>query len=1045
MAKSGRLGIVTTWGPQALCALILAIAGCSAGKDRVGGGGAPLGRATEPLVNGAACLSRSDCNSGYCDNTGHCAACAADGNCVEGTVGTAGGQYCSSAGVCAARKGDGQSCAASNQCAGAGCYQARQCLNGCCDNSNVCHGYATGDKACSSGRKCDDGNACHTGGTVNTTPNPHTCTGTTNLANGSSCDPDTSVCTVDQCSAGACTHAAGNGGVTCHNASGDCDTTTSCDGATPACPSGLKPVGTVCRALSGVCDAAETCTGTSPSCPPDAVTPAGTICRAPTTSCDPAESCPGSAGYMQTLTLTNPTGGSAQTNFQVRLEILGNNTAFWSHLDGGTAATGHDIHVEDASGTELSFWIEQLDPVNQRAWIWVKVPSIAAPVSTATLTLLYGDPARVSASDITATMIFGDEFTGSSVDGTKWVIDSATGWAVSGGHLTTTNNTGRIHSITAVTTGMVLETKFKITNWNSDAAGIMVNGVRNTGDTHGDGMQPGLNLSGTQINYWNNSLWTDAFSWTGSYATTFVRSSIQVIGGTSNKSILTTWADESNSRTLTFSQNYTPTSAALMLGKRYDNIIDDGAFSADWDWALIRKFAPTPPTLIANGDEAVNPAGKNCPPDTLGDCGSSCGSCDLACQASQVSRLPVDPGEPFDIASDGTRIYWTDPSAGAIKSAALDGTGPTTLITGRPGVVGLAADDTFLYFTDVLEKSVSRIPKSGGTPQILAYEQRQPRFLVNDGDRVLWTNQGTGIADGSVRQYTKSAGRLDSLADRQQGPWTIASVAGKAYWSDTVTGTIFSRGSTTDPIQTIVTGLQAPTLASASALHVLSADGRLYDFDVTSQQLAGRATSPFGAFFLAASEPSLFWTNGFRQSVTEQLSSGAYPSTVWRRSGINVPRVVRSVASGIYFSVASSSVPGSIFTFVPDPAQNVPTGSPVCPPGHTGPICDSVTPPIVPSLECVFETTDHRLIAHFGYTNKDTRTRRVGVGPENQVDRGDGDACQPSTFAPGTHHDVFAVGFVNEVQWIVGTRSATASQSSPRCAPGAVRDTEVSP
>src|SRR5262249_20793844 len=152
------------------------------------------------------------------------------------------------------------------------------------------------------------------------------------------------------------------------------------------------------------------------------------------------------------------------------------------------------------------------------------------------------------------------------------------GLTVSGGALSASNNAGRIHSNTAVTTGMVLETKFQVTNWDHDSAGVMVNGVRNIADRHGDGLQPGLNLSGTQINYWNNTLWTDAFNWSGNYSTALARSSIAVIGGTSNTSNLTTWSDGSNTRTLTFSQNYTPASGALMLGKRYDDDTDDGAF-----------------------------------------------------------------------------------------------------------------------------------------------------------------------------------------------------------------------------------------------------------------------------------------------------------------------------------------------------------------------------------------------------------------------------------------------------------------------------------
>lgn len=1017
--------------------------GCGTGEESTAPATGSVHQAVSSL--GSACLQAADCTSGYCDNSGHCAACSADGDCAEGAVGEPGGEFCSSAGVCTPRKADGMSCAPTHQCSGPGCYAARQCLNGCCDGLDICHGYATGDKLCLPGRRCDDGNPCHTAGTVNTSTFPHSCTAPTVLGDASPCDPDSNVCTTDQCVSGACVHAAGNPGVTCHVSGGDCDSTTACDGASALCPDGLKPSGTVCRPATGGCDIVEECTGTSGVCPPDTAAAAGTVCRTGATTCSPSATCNG-GGYVQTLTLTNPSGGAAQTDLQVRLDILEGNTTFWSHLDGGAAATGHDIHVQDATRAELSFWIEQLDPANQRARIWVRVPSVVAPPSVATLTLMYGDSAQPATSDIEETMIFGDEFRGSSIDTTKWIVDDPMGWDVTGNQLVLTQNAGRIHSSTSVSTGMVLETKFQVTSWDHDLAGVMVNGVRNTADRHGDGVQPGLDLGGTQINYWNSFLWTDAFHWSGNYTTTFARSSIAVVGGRSNTSTLTTWSDGANSRSLTFRERYTPSGAGLMLGKRYDDFVDDGEFTVVWDWALIRKYAATPPTLVANADESVNPAAKVCPNAIAGECSADCAGCAALCQATHVSRMSIDPGQPFDVTSDDARVYWTDPQAGVLRSAALDGTSPATLVSGIPGVFGLAIDDTSVYYTDTFARTVSRVPKGGGSPTILAQSQRMPRFLVSDEDHLFWTNQGTGFSDGGVRQYTKSTGSLDTLADRQPGPWTIASIGGQVYWSDVVAGTVQHRASPNDPIEPVFSGLHQPAFASSgSAPHFVSADGLFFDFDATAHQVTARPSVRGGPFSLAASGPSVFWTNGVRNSVAQQLSSADYSATIWKRSATEVPRIARAGPAAIFFSVMSSSGPGSIFSVVPD-APTVPApGVRTCPPGGTGPGCDYVAATVVPFLECVVETTDQRLIAHFGYTNSEQLTHRMGVGPDNHVDRKNGDACQPTTFAPGTHHDVFAVGFDSEVQWIIGARSATATSASPRCAAGAVSNTEVMP
>jgi hypothetical protein len=434
---------------------------------------------------------------------------------------------------------------------------------------------------------------------------------------------------------------------------------------------------------------------------------------------------------------------------------------------------------------------------------------------------------------------------------------------------------------------------------------------------------------------------------------------------------------------------------------------------------------------------------------TQGTC--SAGSCvdassGVACQATSVGRVPVTPGQPFEIATDGTSLFWTDTAAGTIQSSGFDGTSQVVVVSGRPGVGGLAVDATSVYFTDSVDNTVSSVPKAGGTPTILAANQRVARQLASDGDHLMWTNQGTGNTNGFLRQLTKSTGALAAIADRQPGPWTITPVGGAFYWSDVVAGTVLTSPKVNSPTQTIASGLVNPAVVTGGTEpYFLSGDGRVFHFDVAAQQAVLRTTTAPGGFSLAAREPSLFWTNGLAQTVSEQLTATEFPSTLWRRPGTNSPRVIRQLGSVLGFTVAATGGPSSIFTFVPDPANTIPANLPNCVPGGQDQFCDAVAAAITPFLECVVQTSDNRLIAHFGYTNADSVTRRVGLGPENQFDRLDGDACQPATFAAGTHHDVFAVGFVDELTWIVGARSVTASHSSPRCPAGAVKSTEVSP
>src|SRR5207237_1275852 len=125
------------------------------------------------------------------------------------------------------------------------------------------------------------------------------------------------------------------------------------------------------------------------------------------------------------------------------------------------------------------------------------------------------------------------------------------------------------------------------------------------------------------------------------------------------------------------------------------------------------------------------------------------------------------------LASDGTRIYWTDTAQGAVKSALLDGSAPLTLFTGVTGIAGIAVDGTSVYVTDVASGAVLRASKTGGSPTPIATGQRTPRLITDDGDRLTWANQGTGRMDGSIRQYTKATGQLAALAGSLPGPWSV--------------------------------------------------------------------------------------------------------------------------------------------------------------------------------------------------------------------------------------------------------------------------------
>jgi len=98
------------------------------------------------------------------------------------------------------------------------------------------------------------------------------------------------------------------------------------------------------------------------------------------------------------------------TDFQVHVDV---------DYDSDMAADFADLRFTDEFGTmTLPYWIEfDTAPVN--AYVWVRVPVIAAE-SITTLRMYYGNPNAAAGSDGPATFLFFDDFEAAELDASKW-------------------------------------------------------------------------------------------------------------------------------------------------------------------------------------------------------------------------------------------------------------------------------------------------------------------------------------------------------------------------------------------------------------------------------------------------------------------------------------------------------------------------------------------------------------------------------------------------------------------------------------------------
>lgn len=293
--------------------------------------------------------------------------------------------------------------------------------------------------------------------------------------------------------------------------------------------------------------------------------------------------------YRQTVALTN--SGSAQTDFQVSIT-----------LDTATLITAgkmqsdcDDIRVLDNTGKVLPYWIETGNNAcnTSTTAIWVKVPSISTTGNA--VFVYYGNPSAISQQDGNAVFAFFDDFSGSSVDSTKWT-SSTTGTAsiaVTGGTVELSSNPGQagLTGKVNITNNFILEKRIKYV----DSPALDRNRF---GPGSTPGQDHGIFWRSTDIQVF----WNGAWSGTAVTASQYYRDKRTHDGSTFTWTITTDAgaAFYSNSISNTLSATQYPS----MITGDSPTVAGGDMFI---DWIFARKYAATLPTVASPTNEEKAP------------------------------------------------------------------------------------------------------------------------------------------------------------------------------------------------------------------------------------------------------------------------------------------------------------------------------------------------------------------------------------------------------------------------------------------------------
>lgn len=128
--------------------------------------------------------------------------------------------------------------------------------------------------------------------------------------------------------------------------------------------------------------------------------------------------------YRKEQTVTGSTAG-AQTNYQMEMTVhkgSGTDSATDVYCGGNCKDDFGDIRWTISDGTTLmDYWIESVDSGN-RAVFWIEIPSIPVYPGTVAVYMYYGKSDATSISNGDATFMFFDDFTGTTINTSKWTV-----------------------------------------------------------------------------------------------------------------------------------------------------------------------------------------------------------------------------------------------------------------------------------------------------------------------------------------------------------------------------------------------------------------------------------------------------------------------------------------------------------------------------------------------------------------------------------------------------------------------------------------------
>jgi hypothetical protein len=156
------------------------------------------------------------------------------------------------------------------------------------------------------------------------------------------------------------------------------------------------------------------------------------------------------------------------------------------------------------------------------------------------------------------------------------------------------------------------------------------------------------------------------------------------------------------------------------------------------------------------------------------------------CAIASCTPAPIKTGQamPARLAYDAGRLYWTVYGSNTSASGEIwvyDGASASSLVsTPQYQPEGIGVDAADLFWADIASNQLMKAPRTGGAATQLGPMQSQPASIVIDAGIAYWTNS----KDGTVRKCSTASCSPSAIAAGHVSPWGITVDANSIYWTD---------------------------------------------------------------------------------------------------------------------------------------------------------------------------------------------------------------------------------------------------------------------